>query len=133
MIGWAFMDTARLRKILMAAVVLLPLLACPSSELPDHIRVFPEGTSWPQAIEGALQVAVEEGDVGPDGICEENFGSITFEGKSVLVAISGDALRTAGISREQAHQEIWVFAELQGPSELVDDTYVVSALTLPSR
>jgi hypothetical protein len=119
----------RLHRVLLGGLVLLPLLACPNHELPDHIRVFPAGTAWPQAIEGALQVMVEEGDVGPDGICDENFGSITFEGKSVLVAASGDALRAAGISREQAHQEVWVLAELQGPSALVDDTYVVSRLT----
>jgi hypothetical protein len=59
---------------------------------------FPEGTVWPQVLEGVVEVAVEEGDVGDDGFSEINFGSVDADTGTYLIAIPGDVLRAAGIS-----------------------------------
>jgi hypothetical protein len=127
----------RRRPLIRSLGILVPLafVACSTPEVPEHIRVYPERTAWPQTVEGTLQISVEEGDAGSDGICEENFGSITTGEKTVVIDVRGNTIRTAGISRAQAHQHVLVRAVLSGPSEYAAENnpmYYVSELTLLS-
>lgn len=103
------------------------------TNLPAHVRTFPEGTPWPQSVEGVLEIAVEDGDVATDDISEVNFGSILTAEGAVLIDLRDDSIRAAGLSRDQLYQDIRVRAVLSGLSEHGGPTYRVSELQVVTQ
>jgi hypothetical protein len=88
-------------------------------------------TAWPQVLEGVVEVAVEEGDVGDDGLSEINFGSVDTDAGTYLIAIPGSVLRAAGISRDAMLPGMRGRITLSGPYEYSDPqtpTYAVSTI-----
>lgn len=121
----------------LASLVLLMLCAgcggAPRESGGGEIVVLPEDTAWPHVVEGALEVAVEEGEVDDDGLSEINFGSVTTAEGAVMVALSAAVLRAAGLSRDDFAADRRVRATLDGPSPYSDPRYPTYRVTTLER
>lgn len=115
------MDRARRAFSILRLVLVLPwLAACWGSNSTGSAgaapRIFPAGTTWPQAVEGVLEIAVEEGEAEADEISEINFGTIQTASGTVLIDVEGAVVRRAGLTREDLYRSLAVRATLDGPS-----------------
>lgn len=85
----------------------------------------------PTVMTGRLDVAVEEGPVGGDGISEINFGSVEVADGIVLVEISAEVVRAARVSRDVLVSGREFRVEIAGASEFSSPdapSYVVASL-----
>lgn len=115
------MAVARRALRVLRLVLFLPwLAACGDSNATGRgggaPRAFPAGTTWPQTVEGILEIAVEEGEAGADEVSEINFGTVQTASGAVLIDVEGAVVRRAGLTREDLYRSLAVRATLSGPS-----------------
>ena len=132
------MPPAKKGFLLTGLFLLLTLVGCGGGDggtedgfYDAEIRTFPAGTSWPQAIEGTLEISVEEGNVHEDGLSEINFGSIGDASGVYMIAVPANVAQSAGISREELVSMGTFHVEVDGMSEFSDPrfpTYQVSKI-----
>jgi hypothetical protein len=92
--------------------------------------------SWPQRVRGALEIAVEDGDVDPDDISEINFGRIRTGAGTVFIELEADVIRKSGLRRDELFEDLVVEAMLSGPSKYSTwqhPSYRVSSLSRVER
>lgn len=85
----------------------------------------------PTTLTGVLDISVEEGPVGGDGISEVNFGSVELEGGFVLVEVPAEVVRAARLSRDVLISGREFRVEIAGEGSFFDPAapaYLVSAL-----
>ncbi len=88
----------------------------------------------PAEVEGTLDVSVEEGPVGVDGVSQLNFGSIELDGaRFVLVEITDEVVRAAGLDRDELVSGPVVRAQIELEGERFDPrapTYPVASIEI---
>ena len=85
----------------------------------------------PTTLTGVLDISVEEGPVGGDGISEVNFGSVEVDGGFVLVEVPAEVVRAARVSRDVLVSGREFRVEIAGEGSFFDPAapaYLVSAL-----
>jgi hypothetical protein len=92
-----------MHRFVAAASLSLLLAACGSdSGSPAAAGGSAAFADLPATVEGWLEISVEEGDVGEDGVSDFNFGSLTVGGEELMVEVSGSLLSKARIPPEGA-------------------------------
>lgn len=85
----------------------------------------------PTTVTGVLDISVEEGPVGGDGISEVNFGSVELDDGFVLVQVPAEVVRAARLSRDVLVSGREFRVEIAGEGSFFDPAapaYLVSAL-----
>ena len=98
-------------------------------EEPQLIGV-PVDASFPYQAEGRLEISVEEGEVGPDGLSAINFGALVTAEGTYLVSVDADLLRAAGWSRDELVGRPDVRVELASADEqfTTPPTYAIATI-----
>ena len=95
-------------KLLLLLLVLFCFTACDPND-PDEtnksvepqldVIALPADTDFPITIEGTLELDIEEGEVGEDGISEYNFGALIMKDGILLVFAHGSVIRSSNFAR----------------------------------
>jgi len=108
---------------LIAFLVVLGIYFGQKNSRESMIESFPDDTTWPQTLEGTLEISVEEGEVGLDGLSAINFGTLHGSGMYLSIEVSATALRESGFSRADTNRRSRVQATLSGPGQFSTPEY----------
>lgn len=118
--------------VVVGLVSIVALGACGGDDTAEPAPgAVPLTVEAPTTVTGVLDIAVEEGPVGGDGISEVNFGSVELEAGFVLVEVPADVVRSARLSRDVLVSRRTFRVGIAGEGSFFDPaapTYLVSDL-----